>query len=84
MEIIKKEREREIKMNTVEKMKDLNDWTKMREKVFAEITRVHGKLTFTNHAIFKRDMKRFEKLWRKDKTIFEKELRIYHDKKNTF
>jgi hypothetical protein len=66
-----------------EKMKHFDDWTEMREKVFAEITRVHGKLTFTNHAIFKRDMKRFEKLWRKDKTLFEKELRIYYDK-NTF
>jgi hypothetical protein len=63
-----------------EKMKHFDDWTGMREKAFAEITRVHGKLTFTNHATFKRDMKRFEKLWRKDKTLFEKELRIYYDK----
>jgi hypothetical protein len=64
-------------MDVSEKMEHLNDW---REKAFAEITRVHGKLTFTNHAIFKKDMKRFEKLWRKDRTLFEEELRTYYDK----
>ena len=67
-------------MNISEKMKHLDDWTEIREKAFAEITRVHGKLTFTNHAIFKKDMKRFEKLWRKDKILFEEELRTYYDK----
>ena len=52
----------------------LKNWTEMRKKAFEFIEQKHGKMTAVNHPIFKKEIKRLEKLWRKDPGKFETEL----------
>lgn len=52
----------------------LGKWTDMRSAVFNELEKKHGKLTQLNHEIYKKEMKRLENIWRKDKDKFAVEL----------
>jgi hypothetical protein len=46
----------------------------MRNRVFTALQEKHGQLTQVNHPVFKKEMKRLENIWRKDKVRFETEM----------
>lgn len=52
----------------------LGKWTDMRSTVFNELEKKYGILTQVNHEIYKKEMKRLENIWRKDKDKFTVEL----------
>lgn len=52
----------------------MGKWTNMRSSVFDALTKKHGEMSATNHPLFRSEMKRLEKVWRKDKEKFETEL----------
>ncbi len=52
----------------------LADWTEMRKKAFYFIEKKQGKMSAVNHPIFKTEIRRLEKLWRKDPNKFEIEI----------
>lgn len=52
----------------------MNDWTTMRTQVFDILQNKYGKLTQENHPLFIKEMKRLERIWRKDRNEFLKEL----------
>ena len=52
----------------------LSKWSDMRSTIFNSLQKVHGKLSKDNHPIFIKETKRLEKIWKKDKDQFFKEI----------
>ncbi len=52
----------------------LKNWSDMKGKAFHFIEGKYGKLNAENHPIFKTEMRRLEKIWRKDSNKFEIEI----------
>jgi len=53
----------------------LDNWAEMRTQVFDILQKKYGKMSPENHAIFIKETKRLEKIWRKDKEQFQTELK---------
>jgi len=47
----------------------------MRALTFNTLVLIHGNMTHSNHHIFKKEMKRLENIWRKDKDDFKAALK---------
>jgi hypothetical protein len=52
----------------------MKEWTTMRGDAYGALESRHGKMNPDNHAIFIKEMKRLEKIWKKDKDLFRVEL----------
>ena len=52
----------------------LRNWIDMRTVIFNKLTEKYGTLSPTNHELFKKQTKRLENIWRKDKEKFVKEI----------
>lgn len=53
----------------------LDEWTAMRSEVHSALQVKLGKLSPQNHEEYKKQMKRLEKIWKKDKEKYKDELR---------
>lgn len=58
----------------------MRNWMDMRNAVFNELESKHGAMTPTNHEIYKKEMKRMEKIWRADKDKFQVEFQKLNSK----
>lgn len=52
----------------------LSSWSDMRIEVYGELEKALGHFSFQNQIVFKKEMKRLEKIWRKDKDKFQQEV----------
>ncbi len=52
----------------------MKKWTDMRSAIYTQLVIKYGVLTPTNHEAFKKEMKRLEKIWKKDLQKFDIEL----------
>jgi hypothetical protein len=52
----------------------MDSWTEIRSLIFSTLEERHGKLSQINHPIFIKETKRLEKIWRKSKNDFAKEI----------
>ncbi|HYH13684.1 MAG TPA: hypothetical protein VD794_00595 [Flavisolibacter sp.] len=57
----------------------LNHWPTMRQLVVKHLAYVFGTATHENNAIQLREAKRLENLWKRDKTLFAKELNAWDE-----
>lgn len=53
----------------------------MRKTAFYFLEGKYGKMNAENHAIFKKEIRRLEKIWRKDPSKFETEITVAHHKR---
>lgn len=52
----------------------MKEWTTMRTTVFDTLESKYGKMNPENHPTFIKEMKRLEKIWKRDKDLFQLEL----------
>jgi hypothetical protein len=52
----------------------MKEWTNMRSLAWNSIEAKIGKLNPLNHETYKKEMKRLENIWKKDKEKFKKEI----------
>ncbi|MDR2084359.1 MAG: hypothetical protein LBP67_05130 [Bacteroidales bacterium] len=52
----------------------LDKWIEMRGYVFDALQDKYGMLSHENYQTFNKEMKRLDKIWKKDKAKFEEEL----------
>lgn len=55
----------------------MNEWTEMRAKTYNTISKKYGMFSPENQVIFKKEMKRLEKIWRKNKDEWKLEIENY-------
>ena len=53
----------------------LNSWSNMRLRAWEWIQDKHGELSQANLPIFQKEIRRLERIWRKDRAAFELEIR---------
>lgn len=49
----------------------MGNWLEMRKTAYDFLVSKHGEMTAENHPIFKKEMPRLERIWRKDRNAFE-------------
>ncbi len=54
----------------------LTNWTEMKGLSYTTLISLHGNMTHSNHYMFKKEMRRLENVWRKDKNKFQEEINI--------
>lgn len=54
--------------------KCLSKWTDMRKEAWQHCEVLYGKLTPETHPLYIKEMKRLERIWKKDSSKFEQEL----------
>ena len=52
----------------------MKEWTTMRTTAFDTLESKYGKMNPENHPTFIKEMKRLEKIWKRDKDLFQLEL----------
>ena len=52
----------------------LKDWTNMRGIAFEYVQKIHGKMSPENLKVIQKEMKRLDRLWKKDPDKFYKEV----------
>ncbi len=52
----------------------MKEWTTMRTTAFDVLESKYGKMNPENHPTFIKEMKRLEKIWKRDKDLFQLEL----------
>lgn len=52
----------------------MDDWKEMRTRIFNALQDKYGMLSLITQGVFKRETKRLENLWRKDRDRFEVEI----------
>jgi hypothetical protein len=52
----------------------MKEWTTMRTTAFDILESKYGKMNPENHPTFIKEMKRLEKIWKRDKDLFQLEL----------
>lgn len=52
----------------------MDDWGEMRTRIFNALQDKYGMLSLITQGVFKRETKRLENLWRKDRDRFEVEI----------
>jgi len=52
----------------------MKEWTMMRTIAFDILESKYGKMNPENHPTFIKEMKRLEKIWKRDKDLFQLEL----------
>lgn len=52
----------------------MKEWTTMRTTAFDTLESKYGKMNPENHSTFIKEMKRLEKIWKRDKDLFQLEL----------
>lgn len=52
----------------------MKEWTTMRGDAFDALETKYGKMSPDNHSTFIKEMKRLERIWKKDKEQFRSEL----------
>ncbi len=52
----------------------LREWSAMRTRAFAYAQDIHGPLTQTNHPQIAKTMRRLDKMWKKNRDKFNKEI----------
>ena len=52
----------------------MKEWTMMRTTAFDALESKYGKMNPENHPTFIKEMKRLEKIWKRDKDLFQLEL----------
>ena len=54
----------------------LKSWSDMRIAAFNFLEAKYGKMNAKNHPVFKKEIRRLEKTWRKDPSKFETEIAV--------
>lgn len=52
----------------------MKEWTTMRTTAFDTLESKYGKMNPENHPTFIKEMKKLEKIWKRDKDLFQLEL----------
>lgn len=58
----------------------MDDWKNMKEECFDLLELKLGKFSFQNQVQFKKEMKRLENIWKKDKDKYSTEIEILKTK----
>lgn len=53
----------------------LNKWGEMRAVIYDTLYEKYGRINQQNHDVFKNETKRLERIWRRDKEMFEIEIK---------
>jgi hypothetical protein len=54
--------------------KCLSDWFNIRREAFAYVQHIHGKMCGENLPVLQKEMKRLDRLWKRDPTKFYEEI----------